>query len=144
MKSFAYSLEKVLKLRKHFEEEAKIELGRTISVLADLERRLFALIHEIARAQRSQFDPENTAIVIQQYMFYLIRLDNAKEQLLKDITIAEMEVEKAREKFLEASRERKVLDNLKDKRHKEYRREQLSEETKNIDDIYSSARSRAQ
>ena len=143
MKAFSYSLEKVLRLRKHNEDEAKIELGRAISVLADLEQKLFALIGETARAQREQFNPENTATQIQQYMFYLIRLDNIKEQLLKDITVAEMKVEEAREAFLEASRERKVLDKLKEKRHKEYRKEVLAEETKELDDISTAAQSRS-
>ena len=144
MKTFAFSLEKVLKLRKHSEDEARIELGRAISVLAAFEQKLFALIGEIARAQREQFNPENTAIQMQQYMFYLIRLDNTREQLLNEIAMAEMKVEQARDAFLEASRERKVLDKLKEKRYKEYRKEVLDEETKTLDDISTAAQSRRQ
>jgi flagellar FliJ protein len=135
MKAFAYSLEKVLRLRKHYEDEAKIELGRAISVLAELEQKIFAIVKETARAQTEQFDPENTAIQMQQYMFYLIRLHNTKEQLLKEAALAELKVEEAREVFLEASRERKVLDNLKDKRYKEYRKMAFAEETKALDEI---------
>jgi flagellar FliJ protein len=135
MKAFVYSLEKVLKLRQYNEDEAKIELGRAISVLAELEQRIFALVGEIARAQTAQFDPENTAAQMQQYMFYLIRLHNTREQLLKDAAMAELKVEEAREVFLEASRERKVLDTLKEKRYKDYRKKALAEETKVLDDI---------
>ena len=135
MKAFSYSLEKVLKLRKYNEDEAKIELGRAVSILAQLEQRIVAIAAETARAQAAQFSQENTAIQMQQYMFYLIRLDNTKEQLLKDAAQAELKVEEAREVFLEASRERKVLDKLKEKRYKEYRKEVLVEETKALDDI---------
>jgi len=135
MKPFAFKLEKVLELRKYREEETKIELGRAIGVLAELESQLRALAGERARAAAAQFSPGNSAAQIQQYMFYLLRLDAAKEQLLNDITIAEMKVEKAREEFIEASRERKVLDKLKEKRGKEYRKEMLDEETKTLDDI---------
>ena len=135
MKPFAFGLEKVLNLRKHYEDEAKIELGRAIGVLADLESRLFAVGRERARAAAEQFVPGNSAALMQQYMFYLLRLDNTKEQLLQEAALAEMKVEEARESFLEASRERKVLDKLKDKRQKEYRKMKLTEEIKALDDM---------
>jgi len=137
MKAFAYSLEKVLKLRKYNEDEAKIELGKAISILAELEQKIFANVRETARAQDAQFNPENTAIEMQQYMFYLIRLHNTREQLLSEAAMAELKVEEAREVFLEASRERKVLDKLKEKRYKEYRKMSLTEETKALDDIFA-------
>ena len=135
MKAFSFGLEKVLNLRKFHEDEAKIELGRAIGVLADLESRLFAVGRERVRASAAQFAPGNNALVIQQYMFYIIRLDNLTEELLKEITVAEMKVEDARNAFLEASKERKVLDKLKDKRQKEFRKAVLNEETKTLDDI---------
>ena len=135
MKPFTFKLEKILDLRKYHEDETKIELGRAIGVLAELESRFSALAGERARAAAAQFSPGNNAAQIQQYMFYLLRLDTAKEQLLNDITLAEMKVEEAREAFIEASRERKVLDKLKEKRGKEYRKEMLAEETKTLDDI---------
>jgi len=140
MKAFSFGLEKVLNLREFYEDEAKIELGRAIGVLADLESRLFAVGRERSRAAAVQFAPGNTALMIQQYMFYIIRLDNLTEQLLQEIALAEMKVEQAREAFLEASKERKVLDKLKDKRQKEYRKVMLSEETKTLDDIGTGAR----
>ena len=135
MKPFTFKLEKILDLRKYHEDETKIELGRAIGVLAELESRLAALAGERARAAAAQFSPGNNAAQMQQYMFYLLRLDTAKEQLLNDITLAEMKVEEAREAFIEASRERKVLDKLKEKRQKEYHKEMLAEETKTLDDI---------
>jgi len=73
--------------------------------------------------------------MIQQYMYYLLRLDYTKEQLLKEAALAEQKVEEAREEYLEASRERKVLDKLKEKRQKEYRKEIFTEETKVLDDL---------
>jgi flagellar FliJ protein len=135
MKAFSFGLEKVLNLRKFYEDEAKIELGRAIGVLADLESRLFAVGRERVRAAAAQFAPGNNAAMIQQYMFYILRLDNLQEQLLQEITVAEMKVEQAREAFLEASKERKVLDKLKDKQQKEYHKVVLTEETKTLDDI---------
>jgi len=138
MKAFTYSLEKVLRLKKYYEDEAKIELGKHVGALAEIENKIFATAEEIGRAQTAQFNPQNTAADMQQYMFYLMRLDSNKEQLLREAVLAEIKVEEAREVFIEASRERKVLDNLKDKRYKEYRKMALLEETKALDDVSAS------
>ena len=135
MKPFVFELEKLLELRKFYEDEAKIELGRAVGVLTELEGRISALAVERVRAASEQFRPGNNAIQIQQYMYYLLRLDNTKERLLKEAAMAEIKVEKAREAFLEASRERKVLDTLKEKKQKEYRKLKQNEETKVLDDI---------
>ena len=140
MKAFEFSLEKILDLRKHFENEAKIELGRAVSVLADLESRLYILGAERDRAAAAQFSSANDAALMQQYMYYLLRLDNEKETLLKETAIAELKVEEARNAYLEASRDRKVLDKLKEKRQNEYFKKALSQEAIMLDDISSCAR----
>ena len=134
MKRFSFRLQKVLNLREHHENEAKIELGRAIGVLAELENNLFTLGQEQAKAAGEQFSSGNSTFLMQQYMFYLMRLENAKEQLLVKAAEAELKVEEAREVFIEASRERKALDKLKEKRQKEYRKYVLAEETKAMDD----------
>jgi flagellar FliJ protein len=42
--------------------------------------------------------------------------------------------------YLEASRELKVIDKLKEKRQQEYRKETFSAETKELDDIFRAVR----
>ena len=135
MKSFAFGLQKILDLRKYHEDEAKIELGRAISVLSELENKILLLAQEHTRAAAAQFNPGNSTALIQQYMFYLLRLDATKEQLLKEAALAELKVEEAREAFIEASRERKVLDKLKEKQEKKYRKKALTLEAKVLDEI---------
>ena len=137
MKPFNFGLEKVLNLKKYYEDEAKIELGRATGILAELEARLQALGRERVKTLHVQFAPHNSADEIRLYTDYLVRLDNMTEQLLREIAAAELKVEEARQVFLEASRERKVFDKLKDKRQKEYRKIMLNEETKVLDDISS-------
>ena len=122
MKAFTFNLEKVLDLRKFHEEEAKIELGRAVGALAELEGKIMSLAEERTKAAASQFNPENSPATIQQYMYYIMRLDQFKEYLLNEAAMAEVKVEKAREAYLEASRERKVLDKLKEKRQAESRK----------------------
>jgi flagellar FliJ protein len=134
MKRFAYSLEKLLNLRKFAEDEAKIELGRRVGELSVIERRIRETAEERATASGSQYAPGNTVADFHYYMNYIIRLDAFAEKLVKDAAAAEMEVEKARENYIEKSRDRKALDKLKEKRYKEYRKEALYEEAKEQDD----------
>ena len=136
MKRFSFNLEKVLKLREHNENEAKIILGRALSILHELENKLMLLAKELSSASNAQFQPGNNVNLMQQYMFYILRLENTKEVLLEECAKAELEVEKARNDFIEASRERKVLDKLKEKREKEYRKEVQREETLLLDDTF--------
>jgi flagellar FliJ protein len=137
MKRFVFNLEKVLELRKFTEQEAKIELGRAVGTLSEIERHIVSVAQERAAAAGNQFSPENDAAMIQKYMFYLLRLDAVKDQLLKEAARAELKVEEAREVFLAASRDRKVLDKLKEKREAEYRRETLNAESRALDDLYN-------
>ena len=135
MKPFKFSLEKILRIRNHHEEEAKIELGRAISALAEIENNIILLTQERVRVAADQYNPANSAAMIKQYMFYILRLDSTKEQLLRDAAQAELKVEQAREAFIEASRERKVLDKLKEKQKKKYDKEKLAQEAKILDEV---------
>ncbi|MDR2619482.1 MAG: flagellar export protein FliJ [Treponema sp.] len=142
MKRFSFNLEKFLALRKFEEQEAKTELGRAIGALSEIEQRLRSLAEERSRAAASQFAPENSAAMIQQYMFYLLRLDSAREQLCKEAALAEMKVEEARELFRTAYQNREALDRLKAKREKEYKKEMLAEDTSLTDEIAGSRAAR--
>ena len=142
MKAFTFRFEKVLQLRKFHEEEAKAELGRAIGVLSDLESKIYVLAQERARAHAAQLNPANSTGEMQQYMFYLLRLDSLKEHFLKEAAMAEMKVEEARETFLEASRERKIMDKLKDKRQFEYNKNAQITESKELDEISASTQIR--
>jgi flagellar FliJ protein len=146
MRRFAFGLEKVLNLRKYREQEAKIALGRAISELTGIENQLkeLALLRVKTVAEclsspgaassqdaQSPFD----AGYYRNYEFYLQRLDLKKEELLEAAAKAQLKVEEERASYLEASRERKVLDKLREKRAAEYRQVLFAEETKTLDDM---------
>ena len=142
MKAFTFRFEKVLKLRKFHEDEAKAELGRAIGVLSDLESKIYVLAQERVRAHAEQFNPANSAGEMQQYMFYLLRLDSLKEHFLNEAAKAEIKVEQAREAFLDASRERKIMDKLKEKRQFEHNKNAKLIEGKELDEISASTQIR--
>jgi flagellar FliJ protein len=142
MKRFRFDLEKILELRAYREKEAKIELGRAIGVLTAVEQAIKTTAAARSEAAARRFSPANGIPEIQWYDFYIRRLDADRDRFLKEAAEAELKVEAARQVFIEASGERKVFDKLKEKRRQEYRAATLLEETKTLDDIAGSFRSR--
>jgi flagellar FliJ protein len=136
VKGFHFSLEKVRELRKYREQESKIELGRAIGVLTEIENRIKTAAEDRLRAAADRFSPAHGALEIINYNNYIQRLDLLTDQLLEEAAKAELVVEEKRTLYLEASRDLKVLDKLKEKKEKEYRKEKLAGETKELDDIF--------
>ena len=157
MKRFKFNLEKVLELRQYREEEAKNELGRAISVLTAIENNIKqnALVHTQAVHQRFS-GMENTdnggsvtganigtaagaaAASMLAWDTYILRLEQEAERLMEEAAKAEMVVEEKRNLYLEASRELKVMEKLKEKQEKEYRKEFFAAETRELDDMWRS------
>ncbi|MDR0376459.1 MAG: flagellar export protein FliJ [Spirochaetaceae bacterium] len=137
MRRFSFDLEKILELRAYREREAKIELGRAVGVLTAIEREMQSLAASRSAAAFRRFAPGNDSDEIRRYDLYIRRLDAQRDRLVTEAAEAERAVETARQVFLEASRERKVFDKLREKRWGEYRAGVLAEETKLLDDVAS-------
>jgi flagellar FliJ protein len=135
MKCFRFDLEKIFKIRAYREQEAEIKLGRALGVLTAIEREIQSVAAARVEAASCRFAPGNGADEILRYDLYICRLDAQRDWLVKEAAEAELKVEEARSVFLEASRERKVLDKLKEKRWQKYRGVLLAEETKTLDEI---------
>jgi flagellar FliJ protein len=137
MRRFRFSLENILELREHLEREAELALGRAVGELAAIENRLRELALLKLRAREEHRDPpaENLADYYRNRDRYIRRLDQTKEELLQQAAQAQARVEEARTSYLEASRERKVLDKLKEKQAAAYRKESFAAEVKTLDDM---------
>lgn len=124
-----------MELREYRERETEVELGRAIGALQALENRLAEVGNELSQAAAERFAPDHTFLVIQDYDLFILRLETTRDQLLKEAAQAAARVEAARAIYLEASRDRKALDKLKEMRRKEYRREVFAAETRERDDL---------
>ena len=148
MKRFRFNLEKALKLRQYHEQEAKNELGRAIGILTSIENNIKqnALVH--SRAVRERFSGINTAdnsagngvgsngtLSMLAWDNYILRLEQEAQRLMEEAARAELAVEEKRNQYLEASRELKVMEKLKEKRAAEYREEVFAAETRELDDM---------
>ena len=146
MKRFKFGLEKVLKLRQHNEHEARVELGRAIGVLAGIEneiKRNAAVRSEAAMERFAGINAgaDNTTdtgyggtLSMHAWDAYINRLEQEADRLMEEAARAETVVEEKRGLYIEASRELKVMENLKERREKEHRKEMFVAETKELDD----------
>jgi flagellar FliJ protein len=154
VKRFKFGLEKVLKLRQHNEHEARVELGRAIGVLAGIENEIKRNAETRANAIHERFtgitaDSADTAsggdenaarfdyrgsLSMHAWDAYINRLEQEADRLMEEAARAETVVEEKRSLYIEASRELKVMENLKERREKEHRKEMFVEETKELDD----------
>ncbi|MDR2094939.1 MAG: flagellar export protein FliJ [Treponema sp.] len=142
MKRFKFSLEKILELRKYRERETEIDLGRAVGVLTLIENDIASVAWETYRARENRYSTEYGIRELITYDLYITRLDMARERLQSEAAKAEQKVEEKRGIYLEASRDRKVIDKIREKRETEYRGAMLAEETKVLDDIANGARAR--
>ena len=132
MRKFKFNLEKVMQLREFKEEECKIALGQAISILNMIENEIkeTALKRHNAAIRRFADVVETIA-----WENYILRLDQHAQMLTEKAAQAQMVVEEKRALYLEAQKDLKTIENLKEKRQKEYRKEMLNYEMAEIDDL---------
>ncbi|MDR1219518.1 MAG: flagellar export protein FliJ [Treponema sp.] len=139
MKQFSFDLESILDVRKRREQDAEIALGRAVGDLTRIERNIAAVAKEKIRVSLERFALGYGVAELLTFDRYVQRLDATKERLIKDAAQAELKVEAAREAYLEASRDRDVLDKVKSDEAAAYRKKIFNEEAKVLDDIAGSA-----
>jgi flagellar FliJ protein len=133
MKRFRFQFEKLLRIRDFAEDEAKAALGRQIGALNEIEYRIAETERLREEAAEKRFTKGNSIVDIDTYNFYIMRLDHEKAALLRDAEEQQKKVDEARAQYIEASREKKIIDKLKEKRLKEYKREIQKAEEAEID-----------
>jgi len=138
MKRFRFNLEKVLKLRQYREEEAKIELGKAIGILTEIQNKIVRNAAARVQAGRERFSGltcAGGAVSMFAWDGYILRLEHEAERLMEEAAQAELVVEEKRKLYIEASRELKVMEKLKEKRSTEYRKEMLAAQARELDDM---------
>jgi flagellar FliJ protein len=141
MKRFRFNLEKVLELRQYREQEAKNELGKAIGILTAIENDIQTNAMVRARAVQERFSgiesgDDDGTFSMMTWDSYINRLEQEAQRLMEEAARAELVVEEKRAAYLDASREVKVMEKLKEKREGEYRKEMFATETRELDDMY--------
>jgi len=144
MRRFQFRLERFLELRRWKEREWEIALSKILGECLLLENRILQIGEEIGASRLSIFTDGSRIDIdaMGRRDMFIQRLTTERERTQKRLVERRVEMEKVRVKYLEASKERKVLDKLKERRSGEYYEHQLDEEFKTIDDMNSTAAAR--
>ena len=137
MRRFRFRLERLLELRLYREREWELKLaaatGSCFLLRQQIQDRRQAIVQTImAREQPLGFvDVQN----LFSCELYIERLDREIARLEVELAQKELERQKVQRSFLDASRERKVMQKLKERRQAEYYRERKKEEFDALNDI---------
>jgi flagellar protein FliJ len=135
MKAFQFKLERILAIRKHREREWEIRLaqatGECVQLRRDIESRV---MHKAEALRRMGLEHLGAGEMLESHL-YMARLDQEAERKSAELVVCERERERIQGHYLEASKDRKVLDKLREKRSGGYLKEQRTEEIKELDDI---------
>ncbi len=144
MRRFQFRLERFLELRRWKEREWELKLARALGECLVIENRIREIGEEIGSSRLAQFSEGGRIDVegMARRELYVQRLALERERAQVTLEEKRREMEKVRARYLEASRERKVLDKLKERQSGEYYDRMLDEEYKAVDDMNSSAAAR--
>jgi len=132
MKRFSFRLEKVMQLRKFKEDECKLALGQAISILNKIENDIKMTAVKRHNATEQRF---NEGQDMASWDNYILRLEQEAEKLANQAAQAELVVEEKRALYIEAQKDLKAIEKLKEKRKKEYRKEMMDLQMTEIDDM---------
>ncbi|MCX6835426.1 MAG: flagellar export protein FliJ [candidate division Zixibacteria bacterium] len=137
-KRFKFRLEPLLKLRQHREKERQKEHAASVHEASMQKEQLQSLDHQ----RLSTLDQQRgrlvgslsvtQALVASRYLMQLKRQRLAGTSLLNAL---EREVEKKRLKLVEAARDRKTYEHLKEKQQSRHRHEAEKRDQKELDEI---------
>ncbi|MFP4375875.1 MAG: flagellar export protein FliJ [Spirochaetales bacterium] len=139
MRRFAFSLERVLELRRHVEREWELKLAEVTS-------RVVGVQQEMHRLDAQRIEMRNTRVfagrvdmeALHSREEYVVAITRRHTELEARLVTLEQEREKVRAGYIEASSARKALDKLRERQSSVYYKEAQKEEDRAIDDISNS------
>ena len=139
MKQFEFRLQKVMETTKTREELKKRELAQALTTLnkneALLERMIHRLQDQIERYNALRNQPSIQASEMMNFSYYTEKLAaEIQEQKSRIEQLAE-QVRLHREKLIEISKDKKILEKLKEKKYQEFKKKLRSLEQKFMDEL---------
>ncbi|MBR1445138.1 MAG: flagellar export protein FliJ [Firmicutes bacterium] len=140
MAGFKFRLQSYLNVKEKIEDQKKLDYGKALNKLEEEKKEKVLLeneknmnIHKFRESIESGIKP----LELQNYNNYIeyMKKKIAEQDIVIDI--AKQNVEKCRTELVEAMKNRKMLETLKDKDREEYNKEQLLAEQKIVDEIVS-------
>ncbi len=135
---FKYKLEPILNLKEKMEDNKKRELGLANQLYERAKTEKAKLVearnkaYEEAKMQNSNRVNIEHLKQLNQYLNYMKQEIHHKEQ---EVIKASIKVDEKRNELIEAVKERKILENLKEIKLEEYKEEETKKENNIIDEI---------
>lgn len=140
MAKFIFNMQGLLNIKEKLEEQTKTEYGKALAKLEQEKSILLNLKNKKQENILSFRESINKGVkpnYIDNINKYISFIDKKVEEQTQNINKAKEIVEEKRLALLEAMKERKVLETLKEKEKENYFKEELKNEQKIIDEIVS-------
>ena len=134
MKRFTFRLQRILDIREQIRDEARQELGRRNAILAQEQSILAGLEAELNRLTGAS-DGIVTAGELLLTNAYALRVQKLIEQQAVKVEEARQAVIQAQERYIQANKDARALEMLKEKKRAEYDQEVLKEEINQLDEV---------
>lgn len=138
MKTFEFSLQKILNIKEAFEEAAKIQMSQAVrrleesrKILHKLQKSLNAQVVRVEKFNGSKTNCHDLAF----YFMHLHWMQEQAEKHLQDVFRMETNVEKIREQLLQFVKEVKIMEKLKEKEAGRWLIDKNHKEQKETDEI---------
>lgn len=134
MKRFNFSLEKVQNLKEFKKKEAEIELGKAVQEETKIQNTLDMIAQKKVDTVHAA-DEMKDIQSLYSVQHYFSLLEQRKEVALEELTRAKVVTDEKREAMKNAMREVKAIENFREAKVAEWKRENQKEEENAIDEI---------
>lgn len=136
MKKFSFELEKILEFRNFEKQEAEAELAKALSKENEIKSNLEMIAKQMIISNQSLDKSSSFEDVITQSRYNNL-LNHRKEELLQELTQANLITEEKRSVLAECMKKTVALEKLKEKRKEEWKTAYDYEEAEEIDEASS-------
>lgn len=137
MKKFNFSLEKVQNLKEFKKKQAEMELGKAVQEETKIQNTLDMIARKKVDTIRAADEMKDIGSLYS-VQHYFSLLEERKEIAVEELTRAKVVTDEKRAAMERAMREVKAIENFKEMKKAEWRKEQQKEEENAIDEIVTS------
>jgi len=129
-KAFQFSLQKVLDVREQLEELLSVDLRKRQSTLMKVQQVMHDLNRQKQAALQNPEEKETTSVTLLQLSGeYIQQLNDLIEKQSQIVHQTEKQVEEDRSRLMKATQEKKIVEKLKEKHFKIYRKDRKKKAT---------------
>ncbi len=138
MARFNFELDGVLRQRKNVEHLAQKNLAEAMKTMVELQdklRRLDESVKQVSEdVRQNHLVGEIEVSFIAAHRRYLVGMERAALDLARQIAEAQAKVQRAQQRLVETSKERKTIEKLRDRQFERWMSEQTKRENDNLDE----------